>query len=186
MKRLVVHLGAASAAIFVLGSVALALAGSMLEPGQLFPSWRLQDQTGAQRSSDQYAGKRYLIWFFPKAMTPGCTTEGRGLRDGYAAFEQAGVFVLGVSADEPAENAEFVAQERFPFPLLSDPKLQLASEVGAANPNDTRARRISYLVGPEGKVLRAYDNVDPATHTETVLKDLQPAESAAPDGSRQQ
>jgi peroxiredoxin Q/BCP len=163
----------------VLAAVNLAQADSMLAPGDPFPSWRLKDQTGTERSSVQYAGKRYLLWFFPKAMTPGCTVEGRGLRDSYADFERANVSVLGISADEPAQNAAFVSQERFPFPLLSDPELELAIKVGAATgASDARARRISYLVGPDGKVLRVYDKVDPVSHADLVLRDIE--QSGAP------
>lgn len=155
--------------------VALA-AGEMLTPGAAFPAWTLADHTGAQRSSAELAGKSYLVWFYPKAMTPGCTAEGRGLRDSHEKFVEAGVAVFGVSADAPADNAKFVEAERFPFPLLSDEKLVLAAAVGAVSdalPGKTR--RISYLVGPDGKVLKAYSDVDPPAHAEQVLRDVAPA-----------
>ena len=155
----------------------LGLAGSaaagMLKPGDAFPAWKLTDQAGQEVSSAQLAGSTYLLWFFPKALSPGCTKEGCTLRDNYAGFEKAGVQVLGVSFDTPATNAKFVAKDHFPFRLLSDTGKKLAVEVGAADSTSRLwARRISYLVGPDGKVLEAYPDVNPATHATKVLADL--------------
>ena len=148
-------------------------AGEVLQPGAPFPSWELADQTGANVSSQAMAGKPYLVWFYPKAMTPGCTAEGRGLRDQAAAFQAQGVEILGVSFDAPADNAAFVRAEGFPFRLLSDRERKLALAVGAASePSQPVARRISYLVGPDGKVVKVYPEVAPATHAQDVLGDI--------------
>jgi len=145
----------------------------LIAPGTAFPAWSLVDETGQAVSSAQLNGKRYLLWFYPKAMTPGCTAEGQGLRDSYATFQAAGVAVFGVSFDAPGDNAAFVRAEGFPFRLLSDRERTLAVAVGAATTREQpMARRISYLVGPDGRVLRAYDNVSPATHAREVLADV--------------
>ena len=150
------------------------VAGEMLKAGDAFPAWALQDNTGAEVTSSSLAGKIYLLWYYPKALTPGCTKEGCALRDSYADFEKLGVVVLGVSFDEPKDNAEFVSTHKFPFRLLSDTKKELAVAVGAADtPSRLWARRVSYLVGADGKVLVAYRDVDPATHAQQVLADLQ-------------
>jgi len=150
-----------------------ARAGGFLKPGDVFPAWSLTDHTGQQVASSELAGKTYLLWYYPKALTPGCTAEGCALRDSYGEFEKLGVVVVGVSFDEPKDNAEFVAKHRFPFRLLSDSKKELAVAVGAADsPGRLWARRISYLVGPDGKVLKAYQNVFPSTHAAEVLADL--------------
>src|SRR5262249_35768394 len=109
---------------------------AMLAPGDAFPSWELSDQTGAKVSSRQFAGKTYLLWFYPKAQTPGCTAEGDGLRDQFNVFSGRQVEVLGVSFDDPKSNAEFVRAEKFPFRLLSDPERTLAIAVGAADTRD--------------------------------------------------
>jgi peroxiredoxin Q/BCP len=163
-------------------SIALALllvgvtvhAEGMLKPGDPFPAWELPNQTGTVVSSKDYAGKTYLLWYYPKAMTSGCTAEGCALRDNFAAFQKAEVLVFGVSFDDPKDNAEFIAKNKFPFPLLSDAKKTLAVAVGAADsPNRMWARRISYLVGPDGKVLKAYPDVAPAKHASEVLSDMQ-------------
>ena len=153
-----------------------ASAAEMLKPGDAFPAWSLVDQTGATMASSDLAGKTYLLWFYPKAMTPGCTTEGKGLRDNYRALQAAGVEIVGVSFDAPQDNAAFVREYQFPFRLLSDSNRTLAAAVGAAESRDQPvARRISYLIGPDGTVRRAYDAVNPATHAQQVLADLAPA-----------
>lgn len=157
--------------------VALASAGGasaeMLKPGETFPAWSLPDQSGSTVSSSQLAGKTYLIWYYPKAMTSGCTREGQELRDHFAAFQQLDVAVYGVSFDEPAANREFAEKEKFPFPLLSDSDHKLATKVGAAYFSlQPVSFRVSYLIGGDGKVLKAYDSVDPATHAEELLKDI--------------
>jgi thioredoxin-dependent peroxiredoxin len=162
---------AMGAGILLSGEV---FAGGMLKPGAPFPAWELPNQNGTMVSSNEYVGKTYLLYFYPKAMTSGCTTEGCTLRDNYTGFEKAGVLIVGVSFDEPAKNAEFAAKYKFPFPLLSDTKRTLAVEVGAADsPSRIWARRISYLVGADGKVLAAYPDVTPSKHAGEVLSDIQ-------------
>ena len=148
-------------------------AGALLAPGDAFPAWSLADQNGATASSRDLAGRTYLLWFYPKAMTPGCTAEGRGLRDSFPTFQERHVEVLGVSFDPPAQNKAFVEAEHFPFRLLSDADRALAVAVGAADsPAQPVARRVSYLVGPDGRVRAVYGNVTPASHARDVLADL--------------
>jgi peroxiredoxin Q/BCP len=160
-------------AALLLAVAAVARAGGMLAVGQPFPAWSLPDQTGATVTSQSLAGKSYLLWFFPKAQTPGCTLEGQRLRDRMEDFRARGVEVLGVSFDPPAANAAFVAAEQFPFRLLSDQQRTLAMQVGAADDaSATVARRVSYLVGPDGTVRKAYATVVPAGHAAEVLQDL--------------
>ena len=162
---------AVAMALLVLAS--RALASDLLAPGASFPGWTLKDQTGKAVSSKDFAGKTYLIWFYPKAQTPGCTTEGRGLRDHVDEFRARGVEIVGVSFDPPEANAAFVQAEKFPFRLLSDSDRTLARAVGAADAPDTPvAKRISYLVGPDGKVRNVYGTVTPASHAADVLKDV--------------
>ena len=153
----------------------------MLAAGARFPDWTLPDQTGASRSSKDLAGKPYLLWFYPRASTPGCTAEGRGFRDAYAELQKEGLAIVGVSFDTPEANAEFAREEEFPFPLLSDTSKSLAIAVGAADSSwRLMARRISYLVGPDGTVWVAYDTVDPSGHAAQVLADLRVRRAAPP------
>lgn len=156
--------------------VATAHAGGLLSVGDAFPPWKLTDQSGQEVSSRDLSGRRYLLWFYPRAMTPGCTAEGDGLRDRFSELQKAGIEVLGVSFDQPPDNARFVQQQGFPFRLLSDTDRTLAMAVGAADsPQQPMARRISYLVSADGKVLRAYGAVDPASHAAEVLRDVHAA-----------
>jgi thioredoxin-dependent peroxiredoxin len=157
----------------LLAPVSRASGDALLKVGDPFPSWTMSDQTGAKVSSSDLGGKTYLLWFYPKAMTPGCTAEGRGLRDEVDAFRKQGVEILGVSFDDPATNEAFVKAESFPFRLLSDQTRQLAVRVGAADSTSAPvARRISYLVGPDGKVRQVYASVNPASHAKDVLGGL--------------
>lgn len=159
--------------IAALVATACAARADLLRPGDPFPDWSLPDQTGKVVKAADLAGKPYLLWFYPKAMTPGCTAEGRQLRDRFADFQRRGVEILGVSFDAPEKNAEFVHAEGFPFRLLSDREHALAVAVGAARSADqSTATRISYLVGPDGKVKRTYGEVSPGTHAGQVLDDL--------------
>jgi thioredoxin-dependent peroxiredoxin len=151
---------------------------AMLAPGVPFPAWKLRDQTGAEVSSADLTGKTYLLWYYPKAMTPGCTAEGISLRDRYDDFRSLGVEILGVSFDPPDQNKRFAEEEKFPFPLLSDDGA-LAVAVGAAESSDQKtAKRVSYLVGPDGKVIRAYGTVNPADHATELLTDLRSAKGS--------
>ena len=128
---------------------------ALLKAGDPFPAWTLTADTGATMSSHDLAGKTYVLWFFPKAMTPGCTAEGRSFRDEAGAFQQEGVTILGVSFDTPADNAAFVKSEGFPFRLLSDQDHALALATGAADsPSAPVAHRVSFVVGPDGMPIR--------------------------------
>ena len=175
MRKLVTVVGGllAVGAVMLTGARAVAGPDGTPNPGDAFPAWSMPDHTGATVASADLAGKTYLMWYYPRALTSGCTAEGCALRDSYAEFKRLGVEVLGVSFDLPEKNAEFVKENGFPFRLLSDRDKSVAISVGAAD-SDKRlfARRISYLVGPDGKILKVYLKVDPATHARQVLDDL--------------
>ncbi len=168
MKALGVMIGG-----LLLAGAACAGPEGTLNPGEKFPTWSLTDAAGAKLTSEDMAGKTYLLWYYPKAMSSGCTAEGCALRDNFEEFKKMNVEVLGVSFDRPESNAAFIKENHLPFRLLSDWDKSLAVSVGAADSTKRLfARRISYLVGPDGRVLKTYNNVDPSTHARQVLDDV--------------
>ena len=145
----------------------------MLEAGATFPAFSLTAHDGSTVSSQGLAGQPYLIYYYPKADTPGCTKEACAFRDRWEDVQQAGLAVYGVSFDKPDTNAAFAKKYRLQFPLLSDTDRELASEVGAKSALLPIPKRISYLVGADGTVLKAYPKVSPSDHAGEVLADLE-------------
>ena len=94
-------------------------------------SFDLPNQDGEPVSSDRFSGKKYVMFFYPRAMTPGCTAESCDFRDSYSEFGAAGYEVIGVSPDPPSRNAKFKEKERLNFDLLSDEDHTLAESLGA-------------------------------------------------------
>ncbi len=160
-------------------------AGEMLEPGMPFPAFSLPAHDGTVVSSADLAGKWVLVYFYPKADTPGCTREACELRDSWPEVQAEGLVVLGVSYDTPEANRAFAEKYHLPFLLLSDRDRELAAQVGAKRALIPVPRRISYLVAPDGTVARAYAQVDPATHAGEVLRDLRRLKAeATPEASK--
>ncbi len=144
----------------------------MIKAGNNFPSFNLRAHDGSTVSSSELEGGYYLVYFYPKADTPGCTKEACTLRDRWEDVSEEGLRVFGVSYDTPEKNRKFAEKYHLPFLLLSDADHKLAQAVGAARALLPLPKRISYLVGPDGKVLKAYPSVNPAEHAGEVLEDL--------------
>jgi thioredoxin-dependent peroxiredoxin len=145
----------------------------MLEPGVAAPDFEVTDHTGKTRRLSDYKGKNVVLWFYPRADTPGCTAEGCGFRDRIKQYEDRGVQILGASFDSVEANAAFAKKFGFEFPLLADTDRKLGIAYGAADDKSAgAAKRISYLIGPDGKIKKAYPKVNAAAHPEEVLKDL--------------
>jgi thioredoxin-dependent peroxiredoxin len=145
----------------------------MLEPGTVAPEFEVKDQTGQTRRLSDYRGRNVVLWFYPKADTPGWTAEGCGFRDRIKQYEDKGVQVLGASFDTVEAQAAFAKKFDFNFPLLADTERKLGLAYGATDdPKAGYAKRISYLIGPDGKVRKAYPKVNAAAHPEELLKDL--------------
>jgi peroxiredoxin Q/BCP len=144
----------------------------MLAPGEPFVDFALQAHDGSIVRSADLAGLPYLLYFYPKADTPGCTREACELRDHWSELAALGIRVYGVSYDRPKDNASFSTKYGLPFLLLSDSDRSLARAVGADRPLLPVPKRISYLVGKDGRVLKTYTTVDPATHAAEVIHDF--------------
>jgi thioredoxin-dependent peroxiredoxin len=146
----------------------------MLETGKVAPDFRLLDQDGKEHSLSYHKGSYVLIYFYPKDDTPGCTKEACGIRDIYKDFESNGVKVFGVSADTPESHKKFAEKFDLPFTLLSDPTRTMIEKYGAEKEifGNKGTKRISYLIGKDGNIVKVYDKVDPTTHGGQILKDI--------------
>ncbi|HVA77055.1 MAG TPA: peroxiredoxin, partial [Candidatus Binataceae bacterium] len=137
----------------------------MLKVGDPAPDFTLPAHDGRVISSADLRGRKVLLWFYPAANTPGCTTEGRGFRDHQSYYDENEIQILGVSFDSPDANAAFANNNGFKFPLLSDLARQTALAYGAcADPKASSPDRISFLIDEQGRVARIYDQVDPRDH----------------------
>ena len=144
----------------------------MIAVGEQAPSFTMVNQDGETVSLKDYAGKFVLMWWYPKADTPGWTIEGNGFRDRIQDFEEKNCVVLGVSFDSPADNKAFKEKFDFPYDLLSDGDKGASIRFGASDGSPGNASRVSVLIGPEGEIVKAYEKVTPAEHPEQVLADL--------------
>lgn len=138
----------------------------------------LLNQEGASVSSEDFAGKRYVMFFYPRAMTPGCTQESCDFRDSYQEFRDAGYEVVGVSPDPPSRNAKFREKEGLNFDLLSDEDHALAESLGAWGEKMLYGKasegliRSTFVVDENGAVEKAYRNVKATGHVARVKSDL--------------
>ncbi len=141
-------------------------------------SFALQNQDGDVVSSDEFLGKNLIMFFYPRAMTPGCTQESCDFRDSYQDFADAGYEIVGVSPDPPSRNAKFREKEGLNFDLLSDEDTALATSLGAWGEKKIYGKigkgliRSTFVVGPDGQLEKAYRNVKATGHVARVKADL--------------
>lgn len=151
-------------------------AQAILSLGDRMPEFTLDDDAGVPRSSADFAGSWLLLWWYPKADTPGCTAEGIAFTEHASEFDELGCRVAGISFDVPADNAAFRAKHGFPFMLLSDPERELGAAFGVIRDSDDQyadyPRRKSFLFDASGVLRRVYDVENPADHPDDVLDDL--------------
>jgi peroxiredoxin Q/BCP len=150
----------------------------MLAPGETAPGFELPDHENRPVSLSSYRGDHVVVYFYPRADTPGCTTEACGFRDTYAEFERRGVAVLGISDDPVDDLAAFADDYGLPFRLLSDEEGTVADAYDSygekrmfGNTFDGVFRN-TYVVDPDGKIVLAYEGVSPDGHAEAILEDL--------------
>ena len=145
---------------------------SLIEVGSAVPDFDLVNQDGAPVTRDRFSGNYVLLWWYPKADTPGCTVEGKGFRDRIQDFTDNNTIVLGVSFDAPEDNRAFREKFDFPYDLLTDAEKSMSVAYGAAESDQARPSRASVLIGPDGRIAKAYGSVTPADHPDQVLADL--------------
>ncbi len=144
----------------------------MLEVGTQAPDFKLPDHMGDIHNLSQYEGQWVLLYFYPKDDTPGCTKEACALRDQALAYEENDIVVLGVSKDSELSHEKFISKYKLPFTLLSDTEKKVMRMYDTET--DTGGtKRISYLINPEGEIEKAYANIEPETHADEVLRDVE-------------
>lgn len=149
-----------------------------LEAGQAAPAFQLPDQDGKHVSLSDFSGKNVIIYFYPAAMTPGCTTQACDFRDSLASLQAAGYVVLGISKDAPAKLKKFEEKEGLTFPLLSDPDLTVHNAYAAFGEKSMYGKivqgviRSTFVVAPDGTLSHALYNVKATGHVASLRAKL--------------
>ena len=151
-----------------------AFAGEPPVVGSDAPSFRLQDQNGEWHALKDYRGQWLAVYFYPRDDTPGCTKEACNFRDNIYAFKAIDAAVVGISVDDVESHKEFSDKYKLPFTILADEDSETAKAYGVLRDYKLikLASRQSFLIGPDGKIAKHYDDVDPDTHTDEVLADI--------------
>ena len=147
----------------------------LIEPGRKAPAFTLKDQDGKTHTLSDYEGRPVVLYFYPKDDTPGCTVEACAFRDNLPKFKPGKAAILGVSILDEKSKAKFAAKHDLNFPLLADADHAVAEAYGAWQERSMYGRkymgvaRVTYLIGPDGKVAQRWDKVKPDGHAEEVL-----------------
>jgi peroxiredoxin Q/BCP len=146
-----------------------------LSSGDRAPTFALTDENGKLVSTDAMRGKKYVVYFYPKDDTPGCTVEACQFNENLTAFQGLGIPVLGVSRDDAASHRAFQEKFSLKFPLLSDPDRRAHDAYGARGDRPGRGEgviRSTFLVDEQGKIKKAWYGVKPDGHAQEVLDAL--------------
>ena len=141
------------------------------QAGTAAPNFTAQTTSGKTVHLRDFQGKKLVLYFYPKDDTPGCTVEACGLRDEYQKIREQGAEVLGVSVDSTESHQKFTDKFHLPFPLLADTEKSVSKAYGVLNEKGT-SRRVTFLIDEHGKILKTFDPVKPAEHTQEILNAL--------------
>lgn len=147
-----------------------------LKVGDKVPDFSALDEEGKTINLSDYQGKKLIVFFYPKASTPGCTMEGCNLRDNYANLKKAGFELLGVSADSQKRQANFKKKYKFPFPLLADEDHTVINTFGVWGPKKFMGRtydgihRMTFVLDENGIVTKVIDKVKTKDHAAQLLE----------------
>ncbi|VGM95707.1 Putative peroxiredoxin bcp [uncultured Avibacterium sp.] len=146
-----------------------------LKAGDFAPHFALLDQNEQRVSLTDFKGKKVLVYFYPKALTPGCTTQACGLRDSKEELEKLNVVILGISPDSPKKLANFAEKKALNFTLLSDEDHQVAEQFGVWGEKKFMGKtyngihRISFLIDEQGKIEKVFDKFKTGEHHQVML-----------------
>ena len=149
--------------------------------GETAPTFKLQDQNGDWHTLGDYKGKYVVLFFYPKDGTPGCTTEACNFRDNIFAFDDLNTQILGISLDDVDSHKEFSEKYSLPYPILADVEKESAVDYGVLGKfmMMTITKRESFIIDPEGLIVKHYKNVDPDKHTDEVIEELKSLQKKA-------
>src|SRR5215475_3227965 len=139
------------------------------------PEFTLQDEDGKEISSKDRRGKTVVLYFYPRADTPGCTIEACEFRDTYKQIQKTGAVLLGISPDTPKAQKKFQEKEKLPFTLLADADKKVAVAFGVLKEKNMYGKKVmgiartTFIIGPDGKIEHIFENVKPDGHAEEVL-----------------
>lgn len=160
-------------------SNSLRILTTMPNVGDSAPTFTLKNDVGEDVALDAMAGRRIVLYFYPKDDTPGCTTQACSLRDGWADVEALDVTLFGISPDSPASHAKFRAKFDLPYSLLADEGHAVAEAYGVWVEKSMYGKkymgveRSTFIIGPDGKIEHALRNVKPGEHLELIITTLQ-------------
>ena len=150
----------------------------MLKVGDKAPDFTLQNQDENSVSLSDYKNKKVVLWFYPKASTPGWTIEGKGFRDEFQEFEEKNVEILGCSADPPKKQKKFCEKKKFPYFLLSDESHEMLKAYGVWGKKKFMGReymgisRVTYIIDENGFIEKVYEKVSVKSHAGDILNDI--------------
>jgi len=149
------------------------------------PEFTLQDENGKDVALKDLRGKTVVVYFYPRANTPGCTIEAREFRDSYKKIQKTGAVLLGVSPDTPQAQKKFADKFDLPFTLLADADKKVAAAFGVIKEKNMYGKKVmgvartTFIIGPEGKIEHIFEKVKPEGHADEVLAYLKEAGKGA-------
>ena len=150
----------------------------MLQIGDKAPDFTLPDADNNSVSLSNFIGKKIVLWFYPKANTPGWTIEGKGFRDEFQKFEEKNIQIIGCSADPPKKQKKFSGKQGFQYPLLSDESHEMLRAYGVWGKKKFMGKeymgisRITYIINENGVIDQVYEKVKTTSHSKDILNDL--------------
>lgn len=150
----------------------------MLKEGDKAPDFGVKDQDGRLHQLSDYKGKKIALYFYPKDLTPGCTTQSCNLRDNYTELKKAGFEVIGVSADTEKKHVQFIDKHQLPFTLLADTDKKLINAYGVWGPKKFMGKvfdginRTTFIIDEQGFIKKVIDKVETKNHAEQIINIL--------------